>query len=1006
MRRSHASRVRYSRTVHLADIDTRLTSPFDDPAFRQRYRINREIGSGGMATVYLAEDVKHNRLVAIKVMRPALVEAIGHDRFLREIEIVARLNHPHVVPLFDSGAAGEHLFYVMPYIEGESLRARLVRDGRLPLDAALRHAREIASALSHAHHHGLVHRDIKPENILMAEGIALVADFGIAHSAGPAAGDATQAVTLPGGILGTPLYMSPEQACGEPVGPASDIYSLACVVFEMLAGRPPFEATSAASLVRMHLTGEPSPVDTLERSVPSAVARVIARALAKKPDDRYAAAVQFAEALAAAAVGGATPTPTPAADVLPANNLPGQRTHFIGRERELAECARLMGDTRVLTLTGIGGCGKTRLAVKLAEHLLPAFPDGAWFVDLAPVADASRVVEAVAAALRIREVAGKDLLDAISEQLSPRRALIILDNCEHVLEETCRVAESLLSAGNDLRLLVTSREGLGIAGERLLPLRSLSTPAAQSARDVAAVRDFESVRLFVDRAQRVVPGFDLTATNAAGIGEICRRLDGIPLAIELAAARVKVLSIDQIRERLDDRFRLLTGGSRTALPRHQTLQAAIEWSHDQLTPAEQQLFRLLAVFAGGWTFDALSRIARHADEFELLDQLSRLLDKSLVLVDRPDNAEPRYSLLETVRQFARDRLRESGEIEEARRRHASEFLGLAERAYAGRISEEDRWSATLEADHDNLRVALDVLREADPEQHLRMAGALGWFWQARSYLIEGREQLTAALAATPPEPARAARARARTGIAGLLAWQGEAEDAAAAWREALQIWREVGDEQELALALEGAGWADFVAGQDERALATFEEHMRVQRASGDPHRINRAMVGVGQLAVALDRVDQARECSSAILAYCKVYPNTRSEHLAFHYLADCALIEQNFAESLRLYRESLRLALILGDHVEIGFEVQGIAMSLAGLGDAEAALRLVAGIDADWVRVGASPSVRFWTVLQDRYIGAARAALAADAGRVYAEGFQLSFDDVIRLAMTHVPSRE
>jgi eukaryotic-like serine/threonine-protein kinase len=301
-----------------------------------------------MATVYLAEDAKHNRLVAIKVMKPEVVQAIGRDRFLREIEIAARLNHPHVVPLFDSGADGESLFYVMPYVEGESLRARLTRDGQLPLEEALRLAREVASALSHAHHHQLVHRDVKPENILMADGIALVSDFGIARSIGAGGDDRTQASTVLGGILGTPIYMSPEQACGEPVGPASDLYSLACVVFEMLAGRPPFEATSSESLIRLHISAQPRAIDTLCPSVPSAVARVLERALAKSPQDRYASAVQFAEALATAAAGGPTTTPSAAAESQPRNNLPRQRTHFIGRDREIAECARLLGDTRVL----------------------------------------------------------------------------------------------------------------------------------------------------------------------------------------------------------------------------------------------------------------------------------------------------------------------------------------------------------------------------------------------------------------------------------------------------------------------------------------------------------------------------------------------------------------------------------------------------------------------------------------------------------------------------------
>jgi non-specific serine/threonine protein kinase len=796
--------------------------------------------------------------------------------------------------------------------------------------------------------------------------------------------------------------MSPEQACGERVGAASDIYSLGCVLFEMLVGRPPFESTSVDSVVRMHLMEEPRGVDALRPSIPAAIARVVARTLAKRPEDRYASAAQFAEALAAASAEGITPAPPVDADAIPANNIPSQRTHFIGREHELAECARILGDCRVLTLTGIGGGGKTRLALKLAEQILPAFPDGVWFVDLAPVTDGSRVIDAVAAALRIREVPGRDLASAVAEQIGARRTLLILDNCEHLLPDVCALVDSLLAAGGNVRLLVTSREGLGIDGERLFPLKSLSTPAPSSSQDAEVVRDYESVKLFVDRARRVVRDFDVTPANAGGVAEICRRLDGIPLAIELAAARVKVLSIAQIRDRLDDRFRLLTGGSRTAMARHQTLQATIEWSHDQLTPGEQRLFRSLAVFAGGWTFESLFRMRGEGnDQFALLDELSRLVDKSLVLVTRHDAAEPRYSLLETVRQFALERLRAAGEAEEARRQHADEFLRIGEQAYAARLTAEDRWSAILEGEHDNIRAALDWLRDNHPERHLELAGSLGWFWQARSYLVEGRDHLTAALAATSTEPPRWARARALSAVAGLHAWQGHSANAAAAWREALDVWRQVGDERELSMALEGAGWADFVAGEDARAYATFEEYMRLQRETGDIHRIHRAVVAVGQLAVALDRVEQARSCAAEILAYCKVHPNTRSEHLAFHYMADCALIEQNFSESLTLYRESLRLALILDDHVEIGFEVQGVAMSLAGLGESRAAVLLVGGVAADWARVGADVAVRFWRALLDRHIGAARARLGNDADRMWAEGYEMRFDELIRLAMSH-----
>ncbi|HET7218812.1 MAG TPA: protein kinase [Vicinamibacterales bacterium] len=980
-----------------------IERPFPTPgnALRDlagRYRIVREIGRGGMATVFLADDLKHRRSVAVKVMSPASAHGLDRDRFLREIEIAARLSHPHVVPLFDSGAAGDDLYYVMPFVAGESLRERLARDGQLPVVEALRLGREIASALGHAHQHGLVHRDLKPENILLADGIPLVADFGVARPIAVASDDRTRAETIAGSVVGTPQYMSPEQVCGEDVDARADIYSLACVVFEMLAGRPPFLATGVDSVLRQHLMEPPPAVDAIRPDIPSSLAHVIARGMAKRPGDRYATAVQFAEALTAAAAGARTPSPPPAADQATPHNLPAERTQFIGRERELATCARLLGETRVLTLTALGGCGKTRLALKLAEHLLGTFPDGVWFVDLAPVRDGERVIDAIAGAIGVRETADRDLTHALVASLGRKHVLVILDNCEHLIEEVRATADRLLEA-EAVRILATSREGLGLDGERLFAVRSLSVPAAGPVR-AADAEASEAVRLFVDRARRIAADFELTAANAGAVVEICRRLDGIPLAIELAAARVKVLSVMQIRDRLDDAFRLLTGGAKGALGRHQTLEATIEWSHDQLTPEEQRLFRWLAVFAGGWSFETLARMSGDSDEFETLDRLSRLVDKSLVLVDRPQGHEPRYALLETVRQFAAARLRAAGEAGDARARHVDEFAAMAERAYASRLVDEDRWLNILSLEHDNLRAALHALRAADGERHLQLCGALAWFWVARSHLFEGREHLMTALQATPADPPRPARARALAGVAGLLAWQGDKAAAAAAWRDSLSLWRQIGDQAEVALALEGAGWAHFVAGDDEDSYATFQEYMRVQRATGNVHLLNRAFVGVGQLAVALGHLDEARDCAHAILEYVKVHPNTRSEHLAWHYLADCALIAEQYADSLKLYRRSLALALDLGDHVEIGFEVQGVAMSLAGLGADADALRLVAGIDAQWTRIGANIRVRFWGDLLDRHIEPARLRLGVDAARTWSEGAALPLDATVQLALT------
>ena len=312
--------------------------------------------------------------------------------------------------------------------------------------------------------------------------------------------------------------------------------------------------------------------------------------------------------------------------------------------RRSTNCAQLLRDTRLLTLSGIGGCGKTRLAQELAHREMAAFPDGVWFVDLAPLQEAQRVPAAVAATLGVQ-------VGQLTDHLKARRALVVMDNCEHVIGAAVKSIATLLETCGALKIVATSREVLGTAGEQVFAVRSLSLPATS---DIDDVRNSEAVRLFVDHARLVVPEFDVDERNAEAVADICRRLDGIALAIELAAALVRVLEIDDIRARLDDRFRLLTGGNR-ALPRHQTLQATMQWSHDLLTSGEQQLFRELSVFAGGCTLAAAAHVAGDdADDYDVLERLTALHDKSLLLVDRDSDAKPRYRMLETVRQYARN----------------------------------------------------------------------------------------------------------------------------------------------------------------------------------------------------------------------------------------------------------------------------------------------------------------------------------------------------------------
>ena len=849
-----------SRRFRPAHSPTRISSLSALPdslatALADRYRIERELGRGGMATVYLADDLKHRRKVALKVMRPELAAAIGPDRFLREIEIAARLSHPHILPLFDSGAAAGQLYYVMPYVVGESLRARLDRERQLPLEEALRLAREIAGALGHAHAQGLVHRDVKPENVLLSDGIAMVADFGIARATARDAAAttmaATRAATEAGLTLGTPLYMAPEQATGDAaIDGRADQYSLACVVYEMLAGQPPFTAASVSALLSRHAHDPVPPLRSARPGVPEALERVLEKALAKAPADRHAGMARFAEALAMAMSGARTPTPTPAQRerVVP-GNLPRQRTSFVGRVRELAECARLMGETRLLTLTGVGGCGKTRLGLRLAESLLEAHPDGVWWVDLAPVSEDSRFTLSLATTLGVQEEAGRPLLETIARHLEGRRVLLVLDNCEHLLAATAEAADALLSATGDLRIVVTSREGLGIEGEHVFALRSLGVPSATAQTDLHAVEESDAVQLFVDRARLAASDFALTEATAPAVAEICRRLDGMPLAIELAAARIKMLTAEQIRARLDDRFKLLTGGSK-ALARHQTLRATIQWSVDQLEAPEQQLFRDMAVFAGGWTLpDAVAVAGEDADEFDVLDRLTHLADKSLVAVDREDG-EARYSMLETVRQFALEMLNASPDRDAVRDRHLERFIRFVEdydRLY--REQPSPGLHRTIDRELENVLAAHAWCDHAanGSERGLALLAPLRRYWPDRGLLDLGLRTIREALARGDQAARTAGRARALSVLSDLCYFRGAYADALAAGREALGIARGIDEPPLLLGALDAAACAAYASGEVQESRALCEEYVAEARRTQEMQSLTSALTYLGEI---------------------------------------------------------------------------------------------------------------------------------------------------------------
>ena len=532
------------------------------------------------------------------------------------------------------------------------------------------------------------------------------------------------------------------------------------------------------------------------------------------------------------------------------NNLPAQVTSFVGRERELRYVVETLSqsgqDVRLLTLTGPGGTGKTRLSLQAAAALLDQFPDGVWFVELAPVSDPALVAQTIASALRLREAAGRPLDAMLADYLHDQRLLLVLDNCEHLIDECARIADKLLRACPAVHILTSSRESLGIAGEAVFKVPSLDIPDLQALPPLDELAHFGAVQLFAERAASVQPGFHLTAQNAAAVAQISCRLDGIPLALELAAARVRSLSPEQIAARLDDRFRLLTGGSRAAVQRQQTLQALIDWSYDLLSPQECTLLRRLAVFAGGWTLEAAENICAwgEVDELAVLDLLDQLVNKSLVSMEST-SAQPRYRMQETIRQYSQDKLLAAGEAIEARKRHLAYFEAkLAEAGPLWRTAQRSRWLTWVGQEQDNLRHAVEWALENDLEAALVLVGNLGFYWPQVASSLEGRRMIARALAQTEAhpdgwsgdnvEPRRQLLLAGAWFTDGFMANTGGVNpDIRTSMEKAIALLRPLGEIKQLAMAYGFAGLGALFTGDYQTGLAYGREALALARQSGD-----------------------------------------------------------------------------------------------------------------------------------------------------------------------------
>jgi predicted ATPase/class 3 adenylate cyclase len=535
------------------------------------------------------------------------------------------------------------------------------------------------------------------------------------------------------------------------------------------------------------------------------------------------------------------------------NNLPLQLTSFIGREGELAEVGRLLTQSRLLTLLGAGGIGKSRLSLEAAAEAIEDFEDGVWFVELATLQDARLVPQAVASVMGVKEAAGRPVSEALVRHFKDRRTLLILDNCEHLLQGCADLARQLLQAGPHAKILASSREPLRVAGETTYP--------------VPALPENEAMRLFVDRAAKARPDFRVNG-EATAIASVCKRLDGIPLAIELAAARVRALSVKAIDARLDDRFRLLTRGDQTALPRQQTLRALIDWSYDLLTEEERAVLRHLAVFAGGWTLEAAGAVAASGtvDEASVLNPLTQLVEKSLVTLDPSGE---RYRLLDTVRQYAQERLQQSGDETQARTRHLQFYVRLAEEARPKlRGAEQGEWLSRLDAERENLLTAHGWCDRAPmgADAGLRLAYLLRPYWMNRGLLDLGHRLTVEALMRSGAQVRNAARCRGLFDAGQLSVFMGRYAAALRYLEESLVIARELGDQRSVAVALQPLGMAHLGLGDLPAARRILEEALELAEGRGEQREIAAAGNQLAQLARVEGDLDRAEQLYTRVLA--------------------------------------------------------------------------------------------------------------------------------------------
>ncbi len=911
------------------------------------YEILERIGAGGMGEVYRARDTRLGREVAIKTIslhdRSSQAEVL--IRFELEARSASALNHPNIVTIYELGCVDNTHFIAMELVRGETVRM-LLASGPIPFRKAIGIAAQVADALARAHEIGVVHRDLKPDNLMVsADGSAKVLDFGLAKllSADPLDGNASTSISTDGAVMGTLGYMSPEQATGVQLDFRSDQFSFGSVLYEMVAGIPAFQKNTAAETLAAILRDEPERIASRMLQVPAPFLWIVERCLAKDPHQRYASSRDLARDLAAvrdrladASVNHSEPR---------LSNLPVPRTAFIGREHEAAALRELLNrdDVRLVTLTGPGGIGKTRLALKVVDEIRQQFPSGVGFVSLSVVGEPDLIASAIAQTVGVRETGNQSSQESLKEYLGGlgQPMLLLLDNFEHLVSAAPVIAD-LLSAAPKLKIVVTSQSPLHVYGEYEFPVPPLALPDSKSLASLDVLSSLPAIALFVERARAVKHDFALTTENAAAVAAVCARLDGLPLAIELAAARIKLLSPSAMLARLESCLNLLTGGARDLPTRQQTLRGTVDWSYSLLNPAEQNLFRRLSVFLGGCTLEAIEAVCDTSGDLglDVLEGMASMVDKSLAQQVEDALGETRFVILSTIREYGLERLAASHDAAVTRRSHAAYFLVLAEEG-ALEAAAHPEWLDRFEVELDNFRAALEYLiRSGDADWGLRLGTALFHFWETREYLAEGRSRIAKLLALEGAATRPKLRARLLFSAAVLAGEQGDYTSAHKLFEESLETCLELNDNRGVAVALNALAVNARDRGETATASFLFERCVAIWKDVGEPVDIARALSNLANVTKLQGEAARASALYDECLAIFRQAGDVAGIAWTLNYQGDLARESNDLTSARSFYEQSLAAFSLSRD----GWGIASALSDLAGLswdqGDNDEARRL------------------------------------------------------------------